>query len=410
MQRRLSASSACAALVLAPVFIASALMAAEKLPAASSGTIAAALEPYLENHTLAGAVTLIAGKDSILDVETVGFADIAAKKPVRADALFWIASMSKPITASALMMLVDEGKVNPDDPVEKYLPEFHGEWLAVEQDKDHMLLRHPRHPITVKNILTHTSGLPATSAMEKPTLDLLRLRDAVKSYAMTPLLFEPDSKYQYANAGINTAGRIIEVVSGIPYEEFLQKRLFDPLGMTDTTFWPNEKQLRRLAKSYKSNAEKKELEETDINQLRYPLNDRSRQPMPAGGLFSTAHDLARFCQMVMNGGVFAGKRFLSEAAVAKMTSVETGDIQINGNGGTGYGFGWSVLRRPAADGRAAGSYGHGGAYKTAMWIDPAKQLVMILLRQHSGPFLTPDGNKLEGVFLKAAIDKYGTRP
>jgi CubicO group peptidase (beta-lactamase class C family) len=121
----------------------------------------------------------VACKDSILDVETVGFADIAAKKAIRADALFWIASMSKPITATALMMLVDEGKVNPDDPVEKYLPEFQDEWLTVERDKEHMLLRRPRHPITVRNILTHTSGLAATSAMEKPTLDLLRLRDAV---------------------------------------------------------------------------------------------------------------------------------------------------------------------------------------------------------------------------------------
>ena len=374
---------------------------------AQAETIAAALQPFVEDHTLAGAVTLVASKQKVLSIETVGYADIAAKKPMRADSLFWIASMSKPITATALMILVDEGKVNVDDPVQKYLPEFKDQWLAVEHDKEHVLLKHPAHPITVKNILTHTSGLPATSAMEKPTLDLLPLRDAVLSYAMTPLLFEPDSKYQYANAGINTAGRIIEVVSGMPYETFLETRLFEPLGMKDTTFWPNDRQLQRLAKSYKSNMRDKVLEETPITQLKYPLNQRTdRYPMPAGGLFSTAQDLARFCQMILSGGSYGGKRILSEAGVRQMTSVETGEIRINDNDATGYGFGWSVLKRAAGDGRSVASFGHGGAYKTMMWVDPPKDLVLILLRHHSGGFLASDGNKIEPVFFKAAIEKY----
>jgi CubicO group peptidase (beta-lactamase class C family) len=177
--------------------------------------------------------------------------------------------------------------------------------------------------------------------------------------------------------------------------------------MRDTTFWPAGKQLARLAKSYKSNPAKKELEEIQIDQLRYPLDDRTRQPMPAGGLFSTVRDLAGFCRMVLAGGVFEGKRYLSTEAAQQMTSVQTGDLKI-GNGSAGYGFGWSVLRQEnRVDGRSAGSFGHGGAYKTAMWVDPQRQLIMVLMRQHSGPFLTPDGNKLEGVFLKAAIERYG---
>jgi CubicO group peptidase (beta-lactamase class C family) len=192
----------------------------------------------------------------------------------------------------------------------------------------------------------------------------------------------------------------------MPYEQFLQKRLFDPLGMPDTTFWPNEKQLHRLAKSYRSNKDRNELEETPIDQLRYPLNDRSRQPMPAGGLFSTAHDLARFCQMILKGGTLDGKRYLTDAAVKQMTSVETGDVKVGG-GNDGYGFGWTVLKHAAGDGRSVGSFGHGGAYKTAMWVEPQKRLVVVLLRQHSGAFLTPDGNKLEGAFLKAALGEYG---
>jgi CubicO group peptidase (beta-lactamase class C family) len=274
------------------------------LAVASAAVAAPPLEPFIANRTLAGAVTLVASRDKVLSVERIGYADIAARRPMRADALFWIASMTKPITATALMMLVDEGKVNLEDPVEKYLPEFKGQWLAVEKDRDQLLLRRPAHPITVRNVLTHTSGLPFTSAMETPTLDLFPLLAGARSYAMTPLEFAPDSKYQYSNAGINTAGRIIEVVGGMPYEEFLQRRLFGPLGMKDTTFWPAGGQLRRLAKSYKSNLESKALEEISVTQLRYPLDDRRRQPMPAGGLFSTAHDLARFCQMVL-AGVFS---------------------------------------------------------------------------------------------------------
>ena len=134
---------------------------------------------------------------------------------------------------------------------------------------------------------------------------------------MMALQFEPDTRYQYSNAGINTAGRIIEVVSGMPYEEFLDRRLFGPLGMKDTTFRPSKRQSARLAKSYKPNADDTDLEEIPIAQLRYPLDDRARQPMPAGGLFSTARDLARFCRMVLNGGSFEGTRYLSEAAVRR---------------------------------------------------------------------------------------------
>jgi CubicO group peptidase (beta-lactamase class C family) len=122
-------------------------------------------------------------------------------------------------------------------------------WLAVERDADHVLLKRPKQRVTVRHLLSHTSGLPFHSALEQPTLDGLVLRDAVRSYAMTPLVFEPGTTYQYSNAGINTAGRIIEVVSGLPYERFLDERLFAPLGMTDTTFWPTEKQLARLAKA-----------------------------------------------------------------------------------------------------------------------------------------------------------------
>jgi CubicO group peptidase (beta-lactamase class C family) len=349
-------------------------------------TIASALQPFVDNHTLAGAVTLVASSDRVLSLEAVGYMDIARKRPMRTDALFWIASQSKPMTVTALMMLVDEGKVSVDDPVEKYLPEFKGQWVKAEQDADHILLKKPARPISVRDVLTHTSGLPFSSPIEQPTLDLLPLAARVQSYAMLPLESEPGTKYKYANEGINTAGRIIEVVSGMPYEQFMEERLFKPLGMKDTTFWPSARQLQRLAKSYKPNAGKTELEETTITQLRYPLTDRTRQPMPAGGLFSTASDVARFCRMILNGGVLDGKRYVSQAAVTQMTSRQTPEaIPVS------YGFGWMTGK---------GEFHHGGAYASNMTIDPQHGLVFIWMVQHAG-FLG-DGAKSQGAFMQAA--------
>jgi len=210
-------------------------------------TATSVLQPFVDRHALAGAVALVADKEKVLTVEAVGFADIAAGKAMTSDAIFWIASQTKPMTATAVMMLVDEGKVALDDPVEKYLPEFKGQMVVAEKDDAHMLLRKPTHPITVREVLSHMSGLPFSSAIEKPTRDGLSRPAAVRSYAMTPLQTEPGTAYQYSNAGINTAARIIEVVSKQTYEDFMQQRLFTPLGMKDTTFWPNEEQAKRVA-------------------------------------------------------------------------------------------------------------------------------------------------------------------
>ncbi len=228
---------------------------------------------------LAGAVAAVVDRDGVRSLSAVGFADRAARTPMRPDALFWIASQSKPITAAAFMMLVDEGLVGLDDPVDRHLPEFANPWLAVERDGEHVLLRKPRHRVTVRHILSHTSGMPFASPLEQPTLDMFPLRERVAGYALTPLDFEPGTKYQYSNAGINTVGRIIEVRSGARYEDFLGNRLLRPLGMKDTTFWPSARQVARLARSYKPTADKKALEETVITQLRYPLTDRTRQPI-----------------------------------------------------------------------------------------------------------------------------------
>ena len=357
---------------------------------AAEPTITAALQPFVESHSFAGAVTLVSTKEKTLTIDAVGFADIAAKKAMTTDCLFWIASMSKPITGAAMMILVDEGKLSIEDPVEKYLPEFAGQMVNVAQSGDLVVLKKPARPITIKDVLAHTSGLPHLSRAEKQ-IDMLSLKEAGISYGLTPLMFEPGTKYQYSNAGINTAGRIIEVVSGMPYERFLDERIFKVLGMQDTTFWPSEEQLTRLAKPYKPTAEKMGLEETTISQLRYPLSDRTRQPMPGGGLFSTASDMGRFCQMVLNKGTFDGKRILSEAAVATMTSKQTADSLKDG-----YGVGWSTQGE---------SFGHGGALATNHTIDTKRGLITIFLVQHAG--FPKNGNESQGAFRKAAESQFG---
>jgi len=360
-------------------------------PAQPAATVAASVQPFVDRQELVGAVMLVADKDKVLSVEAVGSADLAARKPMQTDSMFWIASQSKPITAAALMMLVDEGKVRVDDPVEKHLPEFHGQMVVAEKDDEHVLLRRPQHPITVKNVLSHTSGLPFRSVLEEPTLDLLPLSARVRSYAMTPLEFEPDGKYQYSNAGINTAARIIEVVTGTPFEQFLDERLFRPLGMKDTTFWPSDEQVARIAKSYKPGPGNQGLEETTIGQLYYPLSDRTRRfPMPAGGLFSTAQDVARFYQMLLSGGRLDGKRYLSESAVKQLTSRQTpaGLPQS-------YGFGFSV---------GENTFGHGGAYSTNTTADTQQGLILVWLVQHAG--FPGKGGQAQGAFRKAAIDAY----
>ena len=363
------------------------------LPAETSRTIAPLLQPFVDKHELAGAVALVVGKDKVLAVESVGFADIAGHRPMKPDAVFWIASQTKPMTAVAVMMLVDEGKIALDDAVEKYLPEFRNQMLVAEKDANHAVLRKPSRPISIRDVLDHRSGLPFQSEIEKPTLDGLPLAAAVRSYAMTPLQSAPGARYQYSNAGINTAARILEVVSGMKYEDFMQRRLFDPLGMKNTTFWPDKAQARRVTKSYRPDKAKTGLEEFPISQLIYPLTDRTRRfPMPAGGLFSTAQDTAIFCQMLLNRGELRGRRYLSEAAFKELTKRQTPEPLKES-----YGLGFAV---------GPDWFGHGGAHATNMEVHPADGIAIVWMVQHAG--FPGDGGKAQGVFKSWAISRFGS--
>jgi CubicO group peptidase (beta-lactamase class C family) len=348
------------------------------------------LAPFVQREELAGAVALVANKDRVLNVTTVGFADIEAKKPMQADSVFWIASQSKGITATAVMMLVDEGKISLNDPVEKYLPEFTDQKVAA--GKDALVAR--ARSVTIRDLLSHVSGLPFKSAEEQPTLDGLPLAAAVKTYAKAPLATQPGTKYQYSNAGINTAARVLEVVSGMAYEDFMQKRLFGPLGMTDTTFWPNAEQVSRLAKTYKPDATKKKLTLGGLGQLQADLTDHAhRFPMPAGGLFSTAKDVSLFCRMLLNGGELDGHRYLSAAALKELSSRQT-PKELKDS----YGLGLAV---------GPDFFGHGGAQATGMEVRTKDGLVIVWMVQHQG--FPGKGGQAQGEFKKWATKEFGAK-
>jgi CubicO group peptidase (beta-lactamase class C family) len=343
------------------------------------------MQTFVDQQEIAGAVTVVGRKDAILQYEAVGKLSPDKDQPMPKDALFRIASMTKPITALGIMMLVDEGKLSVEDPVEKHLPEFRGQMLVAGRSGDSLTLTKPSRPISVRDLLTHTSGLPGKFPAGLADLYVKRdrtLAEGVMAVSQQSLEFEPGTKWAYCNPGIDTLGRLIEVLSGQSYEEFLSKRIFEPLGMKDTTFYPTAAQLARLAHT----CEKKEGKLVPANNTLIDLPPHARYPIPAGGLYSTGADLAQLYQMMLNRGTRGNVRLLSADSVAAMTKVQTGDLPAAFTPGMGFGFGWAVVRQPTGvtEMLSPGSYGHGGAFGTQAWIDPDKDLFMVLLIQRAG--------------------------
>ncbi len=335
--------------------------------------ISDSLNPAIDGQEISGAVTLVATPKEIIHLGVVGRSDIAAGTLMHEDAIFWIASMTKPILATIIMMLQDEGKLAVDDPVEKYLPEFKN--LKTTDGK-------PAH-VTIRHLLTHTSGMGEITSAEARTAT--KLADVIPLYVAKPVQFVPGSKWVYCQSGINTAGRIAEVVAGTTFDKLADQRLFGPLGMKDTTFYLTDKQLPRLAKSYRRPA-KGPLEEVPIGFLNgKAATSHDRFPAANGGLFSTATDYAHFCQMILGGGEYKGKRFLKAETVKTMTSVQTGPLKTGFTPGNGWGLGWCVVRQPEGVTAmlAPDTFGHGGAYGTQAWIDPTAQRIYILMVQRA---------------------------
>jgi CubicO group peptidase (beta-lactamase class C family) len=384
---RIAASVAAAALFAT-------LVAADEPRLAGIGT---AMQQQMDKQEIAGAVTVVVTKDRLLHLETTGWADVASKRPMAPDTLFWIASMTKPVTGVALLMLQDEGKLSVTDPVAKYLPEFAN--LKTPSGKPANL--------TITQIATHTSGLGEAGPAGQQAKTLA---DLVPLWLAAPMQYEPGAQWKYTQSGINALSRIVEVVSGMTFDAFVQKRLFDPLGMTSTTFYPTAAQRTRLVTAYEKNKETGRLEPAPP---RADYGPRDRPPQGNGGLYSTAVDYARFCRMLLNGGTFEGRRYLSPAAMTLLATPQTGDLPTGffqsdtyGNRGANYGWGitTSILKTPH-DGVAAmlspGTYGHGGAWGTQAWIDPAKGVAYVLMVQRAG-FPNSDGSETRQAFQQAA--------
>jgi CubicO group peptidase (beta-lactamase class C family) len=352
-------------------------------------TIAPRMEQFVKDKQIAGSVTLVMRNGKLVHFEAVGSADMARERPMSRDAVFEIASMTKPITATAVMILQDEGKLAVNDPVSKYIPKF----------KDVRIGDHPpAREITIRDLMTHTSGIGSLRA--KNHGEDVSLRETAEQIAAEPLQFEPGSKWRYSE-GITVCGAIIEIVSGKPYAEFLKERVFTPLGMIDTTFNPDAAQRLRLATMYHRT------ERGDLEAIKMPFLPADpahpKTPYPSGGLFSTASDMARFYQMILNGGELDGKRIVSRDAVEQMTHVQTGEIVTGFTPGNGWGLGWCLIREPQRVTKmlSPGTFGHGGAFGTQGWIDPKRKMIVILLVQRNN-FPNSDASEVREAFQQLA--------
>ena len=351
--------------------------------------IPAAMEQALAAKQAAGVVTLVMEKGKVVHHSASGMANVAKGKRMEKDALFWIASMTKSVNATAVMLLVDDGKLVLDSPASKWLPE-----LAQVKLADGTA---PLKPITLHMLLSHTAGIAFPS--RKPSDGAISLKSYVASLIKTPLAFQPGSSYEYS-FGPTVAGRIIEIVSGMKYDEFLTKRLFLPLGMKDTQFNPDEAHRARIAQTYKTDEDTHELV-PGYNPFVTSDVSVTHMPEPAGGLFSTAADMGRFYSMIASGGELDGVRFLSKKAVQDMTTpVTAGGKQLN------YASGWQVNTETqrVCSAMPVGSFGHGGAFATNGWIDPASDIVTVFLVQN---VLVPDSGKPKDAFQKLVMEAAG---
>jgi CubicO group peptidase (beta-lactamase class C family) len=369
----------------------------------------------IDSRGVAGAVTLVARRGKIAYFEAQGLADIEANRPMARDSIFRLASMSKPITGVAVMMLVEEGQVRLSDPVSKFIPEFkHLNKVAVAKpgalppgggrgraggagsgaaEAVAFDVVSATREITIRDLLTHGSGLvsgglgAATAPTRTPTDTLATF---IPKLASVPLDFQPGTLWRYSGqAGFDVLSRVVEIVSGQTFDVFLKQRIFDPLGMKDTAFVLSPDRAPRLALQY---------QRTETGLQRNTQNQSTTTPYfsGAGGLMSTAEDYVQFGQMMLNGGELNGKRFVSPRTIELMTSNHTGDM-VNGQfgrpaRGMGFGLSMQVVQDPVAADLAVskGAYGWAGGTGVSFWVEPQERIVSIFFIQGTGGGLRPD--------------------
>ncbi len=364
------------------------------------------IQGHLDAKDFSGAVTLVARKGRVVHFETHGLADVESHKPMSKDTLFRLASMTKPVTAVSILMLLEEGKLVLSDPISKFIPEYKNPKVAVwnlpnDPAGAGLRLVPAAREITVQDLLTHTSGL--ANGFEGPAGDFVRranlpsggsLDERVKRAASLPLNFQPGTQWEYSpSTGFDTLGRIVEILSGMSLEQFFKTRVFDPLGMKDTFFTVPANRAADIAVAYTK---------SESGLARPPAPSRGEGQPPAartetggpyfsgaGGLTGSTSDYLAFSQMLLNGGQLNGVRLLGRKTIELMTSDATGPLDLRDYAGDqvlkGYGFGLGVrVRRSTGDNGWMGSigdYGWAGALGTYFWIDPKEQLIGIVMIQ-----------------------------
>ena len=342
------------------------------------------LQPYVDSGELPGAISIFY-KDGVQETCAIGYADVAAKRKITLDDVYMQCSQTKGFCGVTIAKLVEEGKITLDDPVSKYLPEFKTLWVkGTEKDGVRTLVK-AKNVLTIRMVLNHTGGFPFEISAKQGNLKGggwsggAPLRQTAAIAAASPLLFEPGTKVQYSNTGIDIGAAVVEVVTGMHWEDYLQQTVLDPLGMKDTTFWPTDAQLTHLVESYtcQSNAPAVYLYEHKMEQR--PYNDRGRIFASAGaGLWTTANDQLKFYKMLMNLGVGDnGARILKEETVKSILAVSTRPAGLGG-----YSLG---LAAPVKDGEDQW-FGHGGAWGTNCIVNwHRKELKLWVVQLEGGP-------------------------
>jgi CubicO group peptidase (beta-lactamase class C family) len=394
------------AAVFLSALIISAAAFAQDLPIAKPDTvglsserlehIATAVQRSIDDKRIAGAVTLVSRRGRVAWFKAQGMMDREAGKPMRPDAIFRICSMTKPITSVAVMMLYEEGRFLLDDPISKYLPEFKNPKVLVKPPTGEPYTIPAAREITIRDLLRHTSGLtyhwnPILGPMYKNVAHGVlpydgTLEESIKNLASVPLLFNPGERWEYS-LGVDVLGRLVEVVSGKPLDEFFRVRIFEPLGMKDTYFYPPENKLDRLAVAYTYYEGKglNRFPDTPITEgplvysADYPYHGPKKLFSGGGGLTSTAADYLRFCQMMLDGGKAGNTQLLSRKSIELMTHDQLG--KIGPDQGFGLGFGIDGVKAPLAELGSPGEYTWGGFFYTAFMIDPKEQMIVIFMGQ-----------------------------
>ena len=393
--------------------------------------IGAAMEQHVAHGTMPGALAMIARHGKVVYFETWGERDREQKLAMEPDTIFRIYSMTKPVTSVAVMMLYEEGKFFLNDPIGKYLPELAQLQVAhevIDQDSGdkELELRKTERPVTIRDLLRHTAGLTYGFFGNTPVDQQYRqagllmndrdLADFTTKLGKIPLQYEPGTTWHYS-VGVDVLGRLVEVVSGQPFDQFLEQRIFQPLQMDDTGFWVPADDLDRLAQLYspKGTAQGAEawLRTTDTTEIEVAQADASRNFIAkpglfsgGGGLVSTASDYMRFCMMLLHRGELDGVRLLSPKSVELMTTDHLGDIPMGmGRGGYGFGLGFAVALDQGEIGElgSAGEYNWGGAAGTRFWIDPEEELIGVFMVQIL-PHRTTLGSEFRNFVYQAIVE------